>query len=176
MALYVDLLRARNRLVNLVSRATVHRLVEKQIAPCLAGLLVIPPDRALRVLDVGTGGGLPGIPLKILRPSIRLDLLDATRKKCVFLEEAVARLELTDTRVHWGRVEQPGSELLGRSPFDLLLARAMGSPEALEHAAPGLLAPHGAAWRFVAPEGADGDLPWPPGPDPITALRRLPPR
>lgn len=173
LADYLALLRDRNRSVNLVSRASADSLLEKQLVPSLACLLLVPADRPLRVLDIGTGGGLPGIPLKILRPAICLDLVEATRKKCTFLEEAVARLELSDTRVHWCRAEQPSHDLLMRAPFDLLLARAVGAPDLLKVAAARLLAPGGSGWRFVSPTAGGDALPWPPRGEPITALERL---
>jgi 16S rRNA (guanine527-N7)-methyltransferase len=170
---YLAHLREMNRQVNLVSRASIDQLVEKQLVPSLATLLVVPRGAAPRVLDVGTGGGFPGIPLKILRPTIRLDLVDATRKKCDFLRIVVSRLALPDVEVHWCRAEEPTPELLSRAPFDLLVARAVGTPRVLRVAARRLLAPTGTGWRFVAPHGQSADLAWPSHGVAVTSLRRI---
>jgi 16S rRNA (guanine527-N7)-methyltransferase len=168
---FLELVRARNRRVNLVSRRSIDRLVEGQLLPSLAGLLVIPRGSFMRVLDVGSGGGFPGIPLKILRPTIRLDLLDATRKKTDFLEAAVRELGLTDTAVHWGRIERPPVSLSRRSPFDVVLARAVGDDDAIRQSAPSI-APGGALWVFDDPSSSELVLSHPALGN-VTALRAL---
>lgn len=171
LAAYLELLRSWNEKVNLVSRASVDRLVEGQLLPSLAAILVVPPHTRMSVLDVGSGGGLPGVPLKLLRPEIRLDLVDARRKKTDFLQEAVRHLGLEDTQVHWCRIEDPTPELRARAPFDRIFARAVGAEDLLGVAVPPLLEPEGDAWTFAAP-GAAGDLSWPAG-NPVTALHGL---
>lgn len=173
LAAYLSLVEERNRAVNLVSRSAVERLVESQLLPSLAVLRAVPAGAATRVVDVGSGGGFPAIPLRILRPDVRLDLVEATGKKCDFLREVVVALDLADTVVHWCRVEQPVAELLARGPFDVLTARAVGSPERIREAARCLLTPGGAAWRFVAPGESPNDLEWPRSGEPVTALHRV---
>jgi len=175
LAAYLSLLEQRNRQVNLVSRAAMDRLVEGQLLPSLAVLLVVPPGVRLRVLDVGSGGGFPAIPLRILRPGIRLDLVEATRKKCAFLRDACTELGLDGVVVHWCRVEDPSEDLLGRAPFDVLTARAVGALDRVQVAARRFLRPGGTGWRFVAPGESPEDLCWPPAGrgTPVTALRRL---
>lgn len=172
LAAYLSLLVERNRLVNLVSRSAVDRLVQGQLLPSLAVLRAVPAGAATRVVDVGSGGGFPAIPLRILRPEVRLDLVEAKGKKCDFLRDVVSALALADTAVHWCRVEEPPAELLARAPFDVLTARAVGSPERVRDAARRLLRPGGAAWRFVAPGESPDDLEWPRSGEPVTALRR----
>jgi 16S rRNA (guanine527-N7)-methyltransferase len=172
MAHFLAFLELRNRDVNLVSRRTSGEILERQVLPSLAALRTVPPGRPLRVLDVGSGGGFPGIPLKIVRPQIRLDLVDATRKKCEFLEACVAELGFEDCSVHWCRIEQPSDGLRGRAPFDRLFARALGGGDLLPRAAAALLAPDGEAWVFSAP--GEGSLEWPRAPEPpVTSLTRV---
>jgi 16S rRNA (guanine527-N7)-methyltransferase len=125
----------------------------------------------MRVLDIGSGAGLPGIPLAILRPAIRIDLVDATQKKCEFLEAAVVAAAVTDAQVHWCRIERPTAELRARGPFDVSLARAVGEPARLGRAVRPLLSTDGALWTYVAP-GTAGSLPWPTTGAPSTALLR----
>lgn len=174
MALFLGFLLERNASVNLVSRRTAQDVLIRQALPSLAVLSLVPPGKALRVLDVGSGGGFPGIPLRILRPEIRVDLVDATRNKCRFLEECVERLGWTDAGVHWCRIEAPRRELVARRPFDLAVARALGQEELLTRTIVRLMAVRGATWIFVPP--GQGDVDWRgSGGEPLTALRRLPP-
>jgi 16S rRNA (guanine(527)-N(7))-methyltransferase RsmG len=168
---YLRLLRARNEQVNLVSRRSIDRLVEGQVLPSLAALLAVPPDRPLKVLDVGTGGGLPGIPLKILRPTIQLDLLEATRKKTDFLAEVVSEMGLEETYVHWGRAESPPAELVARAPFDVAFARAVGNEARIQRAIHSL-SPGTPLWVFDDPTSGERTLEHPEL-GPITALRRV---
>lgn len=175
LATYLTHLLERNRSLNLIARPAAGRVVEGQLLPSLAALLVVPGGVRLRVLDVGSGGGFPGIPLAVLRPEARVDLVEATGKKCEFLREATHELGLRNAHVHWCRIERPSAELLDRAPFDVLLARAVGSRDRVRDAAKRLLAAGGSAWCYVAPGEDPGDLVWPPtgiGP-PVTALRRL---
>ena len=155
LARYLSLLMDWNRRVNLVSRRSVERILESQLRPSLAPLLLLPRGSAARVLDVGSGGGFPGIPLKVLRPAIRLDLVEARRKKCRFLAACVDSLDLQDVKVHWCRVEEPAPELLVRKPFDVVLTRGVGDSEAISRAVWPLLASGGQAFAFTSPAAAD---------------------
>lgn len=76
-----------------------------------------------RVLDVGSGGGFPGLPLKVWNPSLDLTLIDAVRKKISFIQHVVRLLKLTDTQTIHGRIENL-SRQEGLRPFDTILCRA----------------------------------------------------
>ncbi len=174
VALFVNLLVQWNQRINLVSRTTVDQVLTAHVLPSLAPLPLVAPDRDLRVLDIGSGGGFPGIPLRILRPRVRLDLVEATRKKCLFLEQCVAELNLEGTAVHWCRIETPVPELRARAPFDLAFARAVGGEPGVVRGVRGLLRSTGEAWTFVAPLSAGAEHVWAdPNGRMITALRRL---
>jgi 16S rRNA (guanine527-N7)-methyltransferase len=80
---------------------------------------------ALRVVDVGSGGGLPGLPLKIARPDLRMTLIEADRRKAAFLVQACAKLGLPDVNVIARRAEEVGHDALLRESFDLAVARAL---------------------------------------------------
>lgn len=88
-----------------------------------------PADKArpLYVIDVGTGAGLPGIPLKIVLPHIRLVLLEATTKKGKFLEHLITRLGLKNTEIVNGRAEEVAHDARYREKFYLVLSRAVAS-------------------------------------------------
>jgi 16S rRNA (guanine527-N7)-methyltransferase len=77
------------------------------------------------VIDIGAGAGFPAIPLKIVRPAWHLTLLEATRKKCDFLEHIVDTLHLDHTRVVWSRAETAAHLAGEREQYDLVVARAV---------------------------------------------------
>jgi 16S rRNA (guanine527-N7)-methyltransferase len=80
---------------------------------------------AKRVVDVGSGGGLPGLPLKIARPDLSVTLIEADQSKAAFLVQACAKLGLTDVEVIARRAEEAGRDDRLRESFDLAVARAL---------------------------------------------------
>lgn len=80
---------------------------------------------AHRVVDVGSGGGLPGLPLKLARPDLSMTLIEADQNKAAFLVQACATLGLTDLEVIARRAEDVGHEERLRESFDLAVARAL---------------------------------------------------
>jgi 16S rRNA (guanine527-N7)-methyltransferase len=80
-----------------------------------------------RVVDVGSGGGLPGLPLKIARPLLMLTLVEADQAKAAFLVRACAALGLQDVEVLAMRAEEVGQDPLYRESFDVAVARALAS-------------------------------------------------
>ncbi|MEX0761428.1 MAG: 16S rRNA (guanine(527)-N(7))-methyltransferase RsmG [Dehalococcoidia bacterium] len=86
-----------------------------------------------RVIDVGTGAGIPGLVLKLALPGMRLTLIDAARKRCDFLQWAVGELELRDVEVVHGRAEDLARDTQHREAYELVLARAVAQlPELAE--------------------------------------------
>eukprot|EP00850_Spirogloea_muscicola_P019971 SM000203S06147 [mRNA] locus=s203:88992:91068:+ [translate_table: standard] len=81
----------------------------------------------LKVVDVGTGAGLPGLVLAIARPDWEVLLLDSLQKRCVFLDHVVERAGLTNVRVRWGRAEDLGRDPDLRDAHDVAVARAVAS-------------------------------------------------
>lgn len=79
----------------------------------------------MSILDMGTGAGFPGIPIKIMLPDTKLVLVDAVQKKTVFLSEVVKELKLNDVEVIHGRVEDLGREAGRREAFDAVVSRAV---------------------------------------------------
>ncbi len=169
MAAYLQMLVEANRHVNLVSRKSVDTVVDAQLVPSLAALLVVPERTEIRVLDIGSGGGFPGIPLAILRPQARVDLVDSVGKKCEFLRRVIGELGLRGVCVHNCRAEHPAPELRKRAPFDVAIARAVGQADQLAAAARPLLRKGARLWVFAPPLGRPGEIAWPPD-NPRTAL------
>ncbi|HZO74442.1 MAG TPA: 16S rRNA (guanine(527)-N(7))-methyltransferase RsmG [Ktedonobacteraceae bacterium] len=90
-----------------------------------------------RLLDVGSGAGFPGLPLKIARPQWQVTLLEATGKKVTFLRHIVATLQLEHVEVIQGRAEELAHRSRYRASYDLVTARAVASlPTLLEYCAP----------------------------------------
>ena len=96
---------------------------------CLLALGNAGQEQSL--LDMGSGAGFPGLPLKILRPALRLTLLESTRKKIGFLRHMVDLLELRDVTVIHARAEQIGHDPLHREAYDWVVARAVAAMPAL---------------------------------------------
>jgi 16S rRNA (guanine527-N7)-methyltransferase len=87
--------------------------------------------KGLRVVDVGTGAGLPGMPLKIVFPHIRLTLIEATIKKTKFLEQVISKLDLKEVEVIASRAETAAHNDNYREKFDVVISRALSSLPAL---------------------------------------------
>jgi 16S rRNA (guanine527-N7)-methyltransferase len=85
----------------------------------------ISSGRELRIVDVGTGGGFPGVPIKIVNPQVSLTLVDSSRKKVQFLEHLIGALGLRGVEVIWGRAEEVARRGEHREQYDWVLARAL---------------------------------------------------
>jgi len=121
LQLYISLLREWNAKINLVSRKDTNRLETKHLAHCLTITKFLRLMPKARLLDVGTGGGLPGIPLAICYPQAKFTLIDSIGKKVMVIEDMVERLGLTNVEVKRGRVE----ELPRKKSYDFVIGRAV---------------------------------------------------
>jgi 16S rRNA (guanine527-N7)-methyltransferase len=118
---YTALLREWNEKINLVSRKDMDRLETKHLAHCLTITNILRLMPKAQILDVGTGGGLPGIPLAICYPQARFTLLDSIGKKVMVVEDMVKRLDLKNVEIRRGRVE----ELPKKKTYDFIIGRAV---------------------------------------------------
>ena len=140
---FVQLLIKWNRVYNLTSVRKPDDIILRHI---LDSLVVVPHLAGHRVLDVGTGAGLPGIPLSLACPEMAFVLLDSNNKKVRFVRQAVAELELDNVTVEQARVEDYRPE----QPFDVVISRAYSSLAEMHGQAARLLAPGG---RLLAMKG-----------------------
>jgi 16S rRNA (guanine527-N7)-methyltransferase len=151
---YVALLDKWNRVYNLTAIRDVEKIVSVHLLDCLA---VVPYLRGDRILDVGSGAGLPGIPVALARPDIRVTMLDSNHKKAAFLRQAVAELQLKNAAIVCERAEswRPSER------FDCIISRAFAEISEFVGLAGHLLAPGGllAAMKGIHPHEEIGKLP-----------------
>jgi 16S rRNA (guanine527-N7)-methyltransferase len=122
-----------NRWVNLTTIISYEEVQTKHFLDSLTITLAIkpPPGTRLSLIDVGTGAGLPGIPLKILLPDIKLVLLEATAKKATFLHHVKHQLGLDNTEIVVGRAETVAHEAQYRENFEVSVSRAVAQLNSL---------------------------------------------
>ena len=150
---YTRLLVEGSRRVNLTSITDPAEVLVRHYLDSLTAVLALPdwPD-GRRVVDLGTGAGFPGLPLKIAFPGIRLTLVESVGKKTAFLRDLVVRLALDDVEVLTTRAEELARVEGYRGQFDVALARGVGAlPALIEYALP-LCKGHGKliAWKGKA--------------------------
>ena len=134
---FMGLLKETNKKINLTTIESDQEIMYKHFLDSLLCLKVWDKWQDKKVIDIGTGAGFPGIPLKIFETSIELDLLDSLNKRLVFLNMVAQELCLTNTRVIHGRAEDYGNNLEYREKYDIVLARAVASlPILLEYCLP----------------------------------------
>jgi 16S rRNA (guanine527-N7)-methyltransferase len=140
--LYYEELVAWNQQFNLTAITEYEQVQIRHFLDSLSCLLARETRLALnrpgaRAIDIGSGAGFPGIPLKLVCPTLRLTLLEATGKKVTFLEHLVQRLALSQTSAVKGRAEELAHEPEQRERYDLVLARAVADlPVVVEYALP----------------------------------------
>ena len=152
LAAYLDLLAKWNRTYNLTAIREVERMITHHLLDSLAVLPHLRESgaRGLSLLDVGSGGGVPAIPLAIARPAWRVVALDSSHKKGAFLPQAVIELALPNVEAVVARVE----EYRPAAPFDVVISRAFSDLATFAEAGARHLAAGG---RLVAMKGVHPD-------------------
>ena len=112
-----------NEKINLLSRSSAEDTLLKNFIDSLSAVQFLPP-RESRLLDMGSGGGFPGIPLKIACPQLHVSLLESSRKKTSFLKHLIRMLQLTEMTVMHERAENLLNQESCRNSFDTVISKA----------------------------------------------------
>jgi len=157
LAAYLALLAKWNRTYNLTAIREPEQMVTHHVLDALAVLPHLPAAASLSVLDVGSGGGVPGVPLAIARPGWRVVLIDSNHKKGAFLRQAAIELGLANVDAVTARVE----DYVPAAKFDVVIARAFSDLATFVDAGARHLAPGGRlyAMKGVHPHEEIGELP-----------------
>ena len=122
---YYSLLLEKNKVMNLTRITDEEEFIIKHFADSLMICKVIEMEKVESLIDVGTGAGFPGIPIKIIYPNIKVTLLDSLDKRVGFLKEVIDQLSLDDIKAIHGRAEDFGQDDNYREKYDLCVSRAV---------------------------------------------------
>ena len=150
--LYQRLLLDWNEQVNLTAITAPREILEKHFLDSLAPLRLVPP--CARVIDVGTGAGFPGLPMKIARPDIHLTLLDSQSKRVNFLSE-VSRALGQENQILHARAEEAARDPALREQFDIATARALAAMPVLCELCLGFVRVGGSFLALKGPDSQD---------------------
>jgi 16S rRNA (guanine527-N7)-methyltransferase len=154
---YIGLLAKWNRTYNLTAIRTQDEMITHHLRDSLAVLPFLPPQLGARMLDIGSGAGLPGLPLAMARPDLDWTLLDSNAKKTAFIQQAISELGIANARVVTARADA----FAPPAPFDGIIARAFADLSAFVEVALPQLAPGGRllAMKGLLPEAEIAALP-----------------
>jgi 16S rRNA (guanine527-N7)-methyltransferase len=165
MARHAQALLEWNRTTNLTAITDPQQVAVKHFLDAILPSTHIPREGQL--LDIGTGGGFPGIPLKILRPGQPMTLIDGSRKKINFVKYVIRQLGLENIEALHVRAEQFGGHPENQERFAAIVCRAVSDLNAMARLALPLLAPGGKLFLYQGPSDAprriDGEADLGPG-------------
>ena len=129
--LFYERMAEKNKVMNLTAITEFDEVVEKHFLDSVSLAKSMDLHQPIRVLDLGTGAGFPGIPLKILFPELEIVLMDSLRKRVAFLQEVIEELGFTGISAVHGRAEDMARKLEYREKFGLCVSRAVANLSSL---------------------------------------------
>jgi len=144
-----------NERVNLTRITSDADFALKHVVDSLMMFKYVEVPQGAKIIDVGTGPGIPGILLKIYRPDLHLTLLESVRKKTIFLDNVVGQLGLTKVEVVTDRAEIAGNDRIYRNTFDLAVARAVSKLAVVSELCIPFLKPQGVFVAFKGPDSSE---------------------
>jgi 16S rRNA (guanine527-N7)-methyltransferase len=150
---YLTLLSQWNRHVNLTGLRSSGEIIIKHFLDSLTPLLFLPEK--IRLLDLGTGAGFPGLPIKIVRPDQPVVLIEASAKKVSFLKEAVRYLKLGHVPIYQTYLGEGPPRIKETGPFEIVATRAAGKTMNLLTAADPYLRSGGKVLFMKGPKGSE---------------------
>lgn len=152
---YYEMLIEKNKVMNLTAITEFDEVVEKHFIDSLSIVRVIDMEKVHSIIDIGTGAGFPGIPVKIMFPHIKVTLVDSLNKRVNFLNEVIENLELRDIEAYHGRAEDYGKDKKFREKYDLCVSRAVANLASLSEYCMPFVKPDGYFISYKAGECED---------------------